>query len=337
MAWNAIAAWPGEADGPGFTVGDPAPNGKVYAGSGEFAAGASVSTEMWVYDPVANDWTQLADLPVPRLNASALYVNGLVYVFGGASAAATSTDAVYVYDVAADTWDTRASMPDQRRNAAVARLGSIIYLFGGAGNGTFYGQVWAYSIPDDAWVTMGAAISPLAGGRATTLGDLIYIHPIGQSVTVYDPVTDAADTYEELPQSVVFVRGFAALGVQLFAWGGDAFGGEPTYRSTPGGEEEWVDILDPTPAPAIHNLSANGSTLFIFPTADGSGGSYRLDVDVVGSPGAATALNVIGQFRYHPRWHDLQEKWGGTTEEWDKVAAAGLVYDESTGSFRKGS
>lgn len=60
------------------------------------------------YDPVANTWTPLANLPVALAEARAAYAanTNKVYVFGGVGPSSISNQ-TYVYDIASNTWERR--------------------------------------------------------------------------------------------------------------------------------------------------------------------------------------------------------------------------------------
>src|SRR5215470_16427709 len=70
------------------------------------------------YDPVADTWTPLANMPTAVADARSVYAanTNSIYVFGGITDFfnGTVTDLVQIYDVAADTWTTGSPMPAER-------------------------------------------------------------------------------------------------------------------------------------------------------------------------------------------------------------------------------
>jgi len=73
---NAPAASP-RALGAAATVG-----GKVYmVGGGNYSCG--VNSTLQAYDPVANAWTNLANMPTARYELGATELNGQLYAVGG--------------------------------------------------------------------------------------------------------------------------------------------------------------------------------------------------------------------------------------------------------------
>lgn len=340
MAWVAIANWPGTARGPAWAIGVPTAGGKVYTGGGDDGLGIATAA-CHVYNPATDSWSAIASMNQARTkHAAAVYFAGNIYVFGGESPAGTMLNSVEVYNIAANTWTTKTSMPgtpDDRLGAC--RYGANIYVFQGNAAGT---SVLRYNMTTDSWTTLsGFSATPGADWQAVLLNDVIYI--IGDTRVIrWDPVNE---TYLSLftpspPFGANPPYGWAVLGTNLYAWGGP--GGSDVYTITPANEtpptNNWVGLGESAPddvdAGGSSMLPWNGDTLFLLPErGDTTKNAYKLGITVP-TEGAATVLDDIGEFRYNPRWPDLQKRWGGTNEEWDKVMAA-FDYDESTGSFRK--
>lgn len=87
------------------------------------------------YNPLKDNWTRLADLPVPRSGLSACSLRGLIYVVGGRN---NSRDrnmdlaAVDVYDPQTDTWKACSAMSVPRNRVGVGTLDGMIYAVGGS-------------------------------------------------------------------------------------------------------------------------------------------------------------------------------------------------------------
>ena len=59
--------------------------GKLYAFGGEFFDnGGGVYPESWVYEPAADRWQALPDMPHPRHGLGAVVKDEAIYVIGGA-------------------------------------------------------------------------------------------------------------------------------------------------------------------------------------------------------------------------------------------------------------
>ena len=80
--WRSLAPMPqGQGGLAAASVGD-----KLYAFGGEFFAPApgGVYAESWAYDPVADAWTAIANMPNPRHGLGAVAIDTDIYVIGGA-------------------------------------------------------------------------------------------------------------------------------------------------------------------------------------------------------------------------------------------------------------
>src|SRR5207245_6514373 len=105
--WTIVANYP-------WTVESTAvcSDGTYAYSAGGYAGGINQPLNAFYrYDPVANTWTQLANLPEPVYDAHAAYAANVnkVYVFGG-----YGLNTTYIYDIASDTWTAGAAMPDFR-------------------------------------------------------------------------------------------------------------------------------------------------------------------------------------------------------------------------------
>ena len=92
--------------------------GKIYVTGGEDIE--STLNSVYVYDPQANAWTQLASMGTARrLHASAA-VGGKLYVFGGMGGGILST--AEVYDPASDSWAQVTSLTSARSSLVAVAL-----------------------------------------------------------------------------------------------------------------------------------------------------------------------------------------------------------------------
>lgn len=87
-----------------------------------------------LYDPVADRWTAVADLPTPRGGLGATTLGTRCFVVGGETWSAgppgTFTDN-QAFDPAAGAWSSYKRMPTPRHGLGVAAIGDAIYTFGG--------------------------------------------------------------------------------------------------------------------------------------------------------------------------------------------------------------
>ena len=106
--------------------------GKFYVVGGSYRDSSSnyiQSNSLYIYDPSTNSWSTGAPMPTAREGASAVVVNGKLYVLGGDNGAELST--VEIYDPASDTWTTGPALPTQVYLGAAGVIGSKIYITGG--------------------------------------------------------------------------------------------------------------------------------------------------------------------------------------------------------------
>ena len=94
--------------------------GKIYVTGGSYQL-ESVNS-VYVYDPQADAWTQLASMSVARqLHASAA-VGGKLYVFGGYGAGSGRLCTAEVYDPASDRWASVSSLTAARNEMVAIAL-----------------------------------------------------------------------------------------------------------------------------------------------------------------------------------------------------------------------
>ncbi len=166
--------------------------GKLYRVGGLNARNATVDdeedlhsvTSFASFDPVANEWTELAPLPAPRSSHDAVVIGDKLYVFGGWTLTGPSrgdwlADAL-VYDLAnpESGWQALPEQPFQRRALSAGHAGGKLYV--------------------------------LCGMDSSDL--------ISQEVDVYDPATGAWSKGPELPG-----EGMAGFGVSAWNAGGQLY------------------------------------------------------------------------------------------------------------------
>jgi hypothetical protein len=110
-------------------------NGKIYfAGGAPSPFGQGDPARLEVYDPSANTFTQLADMPNGVYKAGATAVNGKLYVVGGCSGAScVIQNGTQVYDPSSNTWTTlSATLQTARDSLGLAAIGNDIYAVDGS-------------------------------------------------------------------------------------------------------------------------------------------------------------------------------------------------------------
>ena len=126
---------------PGDHISAAAAGGKVYAVGGEHGHAGALGDDadyiqhdyLFAYDPAADAWTRLADLPEASSHAEAttLSVNDRVLVLGGQIADHHITRTVRLYDPLTDAWTQLDPLPDKRKGGAAAWFGGKLYFTNG--------------------------------------------------------------------------------------------------------------------------------------------------------------------------------------------------------------
>jgi N-acetylneuraminic acid mutarotase len=108
-------------------------DGKIYVAGGRPPRGHDFA----VYDPGADQWTVLPDLPTQRNHLGVAAIGGGVYVAGGrfgGGVGSEMTDKLEIYDAAASVWTPAAPLPAPRAGVASVAANGCLYVIGGEGN-----------------------------------------------------------------------------------------------------------------------------------------------------------------------------------------------------------
>jgi len=108
----------------------------VFGGCLKGISGEGATQNAWEWDPVADSWRALANIPVKRCSAIAEEVNGKIYLIGGLEPMENGrgtrvTGLNQMYDPVADSWTNRSPMPTTRNHAFSGVVNGKIYVLGG--------------------------------------------------------------------------------------------------------------------------------------------------------------------------------------------------------------
>ena len=170
--WQEVALMPTDLYGPGC-----ASDGTfVYCGGGYSFSSGNTLAVFNKYDPVADTWTPLPNMPRAAIMPTAVYypTTNKIYIFGGEDAVSgTNYNITRIYDIASNTWTTGATMPDVRSFSAGGYSSSTgkIYIISGYNTGfvdSAQPNTWAYDPVANSWTDLtGSAPFPHpAGGMA---------------------------------------------------------------------------------------------------------------------------------------------------------------------------
>ena len=201
-------------------------NGKLYVFGGclKGISGEGGTQNAWEWDPVADSWRALANIPVKRCSAIAEQVGGKIYLIGGLEPMENGlgtrvTGLNQMYDPAADTWTNRSPMPTTRNHAFSGAVNGKIYVIGGrlgAGNipaTTNVDVVEEYDPAANLWGPIKERMPiAMSGGGATTCNGRIYagggewitreLYAAFKALHEYDPATNTWQVLPSLPGAV---------------------------------------------------------------------------------------------------------------------------------------
>ena len=196
--------------------------GKVYLFSGG---------TMQIYDTATDTWTTKPGMPSGRGAASAVAVNGLIYVMGGEVGAGCPSLIVEVYNPVTDTWNTKTPMPTPRFCFGLAEVNGVIYAVGSATSAN-QNTVDAYNIASDTWAPRANLHERRGWHAVTALGGKVYaigghgLDGLTSSVEEYDPGANTWTVKASMPMAVsglsvavAFGRIYALGGINIFTEG----------------------------------------------------------------------------------------------------------------------
>ncbi|MEE8272767.1 MAG: kelch repeat-containing protein, partial [Alphaproteobacteria bacterium] len=236
FAWKNGAAAPL----PRYEAQGLAVNGLLYVFGGFFSNAITATSQAHVYDPAADLWSPLSDMPEPLTHAGQAADGPTVYLAGGfvGDNPGGSTDHVWVYDTATDFWMPGPSLPADRGGGGLVRLGRELHYFSGATRTagvdvlTDFGDHWVLGLgPSDspfdddfAWTAAASLPNPRNHMGAAAVGGLAYAIG-GQAGTnefsgnqasthAYDPASDTWTQVADLPKPLghITASGFVMNG-----------------------------------------------------------------------------------------------------------------------------
>ncbi|MEO0078106.1 MAG: kelch repeat-containing protein [candidate division WOR-3 bacterium] len=130
-------------------------NGKLYLFGGAPAGGTATNAAR-VYDPLTNQWSSLANIPVAVRDPAACAVGDTIYLFGGFTSGTNGIPNCYAYNTVTNTWRTLANLPRPRGWATAHAIthpdsGTFIYVCGGESAGVARNLVHRYSVATNTW------------------------------------------------------------------------------------------------------------------------------------------------------------------------------------------
>jgi N-acetylneuraminic acid mutarotase len=168
--------------------------GKIYLMAGMNRQGANTESSQnritYIYDPVADSWSQGAEIPTGRNHAGADVIDSLIYVAAGRPGAKRALEA---YSPASNKWYTFRPVPTGRSGVNVSALHGRLYVSGGDIPDPIYPQNEAYDPRTDTWVAAKPMPLPVHGTGSCVVGDTLYV--VGGSTKVGTFNTDRLQAF----------------------------------------------------------------------------------------------------------------------------------------------
>lgn len=223
----SLARWQTLAPSPvaRFESGSAAIDGKLYVFGG-YDKNILAMTRSDVYDPVADRWARIADMPQPITHAGIAVDGSEVYFAGGfvGERSFVTTSNVWRYDARDDAWTAITPLPEPRAAGGLVRIGRKLYYFGGANERLTrdFSDQWVLDLDASAG-SPAASWQPLAPlpkprnhfGYAAVNGKIYGIggqflkdEKLGNAANVhaYDPATNRWTAVASLPMPLSHVH-----------------------------------------------------------------------------------------------------------------------------------
>jgi N-acetylneuraminic acid mutarotase len=166
--------------------------GKLYISGGFNHSGGTFVAQrtLMVYDPVANTWTQKADMPRSTAAGITGVISGKLYVLAGACGDDCVDETIrrlYRYDPTTNAWATLSWCPHFHRSGG-----------GGVINGKFYvaGNNWTanldvYDPATNKWKALAPLPVAIGGAAGVVANGKLFVITGFRAVYAYDPVTNS--------------------------------------------------------------------------------------------------------------------------------------------------
>ena len=148
-------------------------NGLIYAVGGQHLGNQNTpQSEVDVYDPATNSWSQTAPMPRPisHVTANVFVRNGLVVVTTGRMANGVLIPNVIEYDPATNTWSELPPVPAPRQSPVSGLIGDQMVVTCGS-NSTLKAQTWVTTptgVLPALWLDQDIGSVGMSGNASTT-------------------------------------------------------------------------------------------------------------------------------------------------------------------------
>ncbi|HXS35688.1 MAG TPA: kelch repeat-containing protein [Flavipsychrobacter sp.] len=285
--WTKLADIPGTTTARGFAVGF-AISGKGYIGLGADTGIYDVKRDLWQYDPDANTWTQMADLPAPSRDGAFSFVIGdKAYVGGGNDSAGYLYRDFYEYDPSSNTWTSKSLIPEYIIFPFAFSINGEGYISSGAVD-TEVTNTYQYDPSTDMWTSKASFPgTPRQAGSAFVLNNIAYC---GLGMSSYTTPYKDFYTYDPVADTWTLLGNFAG---PASAWTTAVTYNNTAYVGTGWdfGSSFFTDWYAFTVPTAVSQLSADNKQIICYPNPS----TGTIHVQTKANESMVTLYNIIGE------------------------------------------
>ncbi len=198
-------------------------NNQIYVIGGE--VDRAPSSEVLIYDPQADAWSEAPSKPTPVMNTGAAIVDGVIYVPGGTAAGTIATDRFEALELKSGKWKVLPALPKPVAGHAVVAQGNRVYVLGGRTLSGLNVEMWVFDIASGRWTQSPALPTPRSQLAAAVLNNRIYA--VGgfdgqREYNICEVFDIAANAWGECAPMTIprGGLGLAQVGAALYAIGG---------------------------------------------------------------------------------------------------------------------
>ncbi len=166
--------------------------------SGINAPGSAIS-DLWIYSPSKNNWTQRSIPSEVSPREGHCFVNissGNFLMFGGLGAVGYLND-TYIYNMISNTWTKKnfTVEPSSRAYFSVCYTSDTkrVYIFGGTNGSEYFNDLWYYDLENSSWVYVSVVSSPSA-----RKGHKMAYNPKLEKIVMFGGENDISGSFSDL-------------------------------------------------------------------------------------------------------------------------------------------
>lgn len=229
--WTQLDDFPGGFRSFAYGV---AYEGKAYVGFGNQSVGGSFNglNDMWRYDPVLDEWEQLADCRCSgRAHPAMVAADGKIFVGLGNDDFGSDRNDWWQYDIASDEWTQKPDFPSTRRHHPFYfDIDGMVYVGFGHHSVDIFNDMYRYDPSTEEWMRMAdlPAEGRVAGTQFSFAGKGYLLSGDGDDHSFmnegefweYDPVTDSWQSLPPHPGTSRWAPGSFLIDDKVYFTGG---------------------------------------------------------------------------------------------------------------------